>query len=66
MSNCPYDGSADFTVVVSPTRPRPGTHTLVQCDSCLGYYIRHENGTNKPLNDRTDPEGDMIARVIDG
>jgi len=64
MFKCPYCGGSAFTAAVS-TKVRTEFHSLQQCDSCDGYSVLHTNGRVYPLDDRTDPGGDAVSRVLD-
>lgn len=64
MSSCPYCFGGDFSVA-TVTRSRPETFSTLQCASCDGYVLRHASGRVYPMDDRTDPDGDGVSRVID-
>lgn len=63
-SDCPYCGGITFSSVTTEEARHP-LHTVVQCDSCDGYSIKHRNGYFYPLSDRTNKESDAVLRVID-
>jgi len=49
QGNCPYCGSSNLEIVeiLRPDR------TASQCGGCSGFSIRHSNGSQYPLEDRT-------------
>ena len=48
---CPYCVGTSFTDI-DDSRPQ---RTVRQCGDCQGHFVHHDNGSNYPLEDRSDP-----------
>lgn len=65
-SGCPYCGNTGTDPATS-TRPRPDDQTIVKCDAsgtCNGGHYMVRRGRSYPLDDKTNPDGDPLLRVV--
>lgn len=63
MSDCPYCGGT-LADTNDGTRSRPPGHALKKCVSCASYCVKTQTRV-APLDDRANPDGDPVVRVID-
>ena len=65
MFSCPYTGSSNLVEALNITRNRPETYKIVQCPDTGFYSAKHQSGKIYPLEDRLDPDSDIVLKIID-
>jgi len=66
MLKCPYTNSLNLVVTDDGNaRVRPANIQILKCQVTGFYSALHQNGKVYPLEDRLNPESDVINKIID-